>query len=328
MRLNLLFEAAEGHTCRFPPKGPDDEAQMRRNRRTCKLCDEMYEAALDAELGVMPTGQEVERPGEVEARPGETFKQKRVSKPGPFGTGRPAPIQPGDSPLVQLLKTVRDTGGEEWSRRGEKEERFGKRIRKKPTCSFRHTCTDPSAPMPDPYATLATGPGRHNEYFMDAGPGDPDYTREWPISGLLGKKPKPEFADFVYEKLNCPVCSRKVQGCDNPVSTQFGKPKKFCKEHIDLEGYPAELMGRLGGEGLPDQPDPSKDYREVEAKWRKVRAKHIQVGDRVKLRKQVGTVLEVDPEMEDRTHRVEWDDPKAEALRITWVDPETLDLVY
>jgi hypothetical protein len=198
--------------------------------------------------------------------------------------------------------------------------------------------------MPDPYATLTTGANRHNEYFTDAGPNETDdqvptvvngeqthqrpYMIQWPISGLMGKKPKPEHAEFVYEKLRCPVCSGQIEGCDNRVSTEFGKPKKYCKDHVELSDYPSQLLGKFGGEGLPDQPDPNVSHRETAAKWKEQRAKFIERGDEVKKGKLRGTVLEVDPEMEDRTHRVKWSNPKSEALTITWEDPKNLDLVY
>ncbi len=341
MKLTLLHES-EGHTCRFPPSGPDDESQLRRNRKQCNTCAAMYDAASEEALDAGFTGTTfAPRPGDVEAK-APTMARRRKPQPGAFGTGRPAPFDPNDPVILQQLKTLRDMGGEEWSRKGE--DRFGKRVRSKPVCSYKHSCTDPSAPMPDPYASLATGANRHNEYFTDAGPSETDdripavvngektyqrpYMIQWPISGLMGKKPKPEYAEFVYEKLACAVCSGQIEGCDNRVSTEFGKPKKYCKDHVELSDYPKELLGRFGGPGLPDQPDPNVSYRETEAKWKEQRAKFIERGDEVKKGKLRGAVLEVDPEMEDRTHRVKWSNPKAEALSITWEDPKNLDLVY
>lgn len=252
---------------------------------------------------------------------------------------------------MQLLKRHRDMGGEEWSRRGE--ERFGERIRSKAKCSWRHSCSDPSLPMPDPFATKVTGGPRHNEWFTDAGPDEVDprvpaivrgekthgrpYLISWPISGLSGKKPKDEYADRVYNKLDCPVCSGRIEGCDNPVSTMFSRAKPLCSEHVKESPYPEELLQRYGGPGLPDAPD---DAAEVAERWREYKAEELQVGDRVVVRQRnnqlkqgfkgtgplVGELLEIDPEMEDRTHRVKWENPKAVKTPITWVDPEDLDI--
>lgn len=177
--------------------------------------------------------------------------------------------------------------------------------------------------MPDPLATRTTGKHRYNFMFQYA----PKSTRMWPISGLNGFEPKPEYHDYVMSKLNCPVCSEKIPGCDNPVAHEYGQPKPFCQEHMREAPYAQELMGKYGGPGLPGQPDPNQDYRDVEAQWKNTRADWLKPGDKVKLGKQTGTLLEIDPEMEDRTHRVRWDAPKTKALEITWVDPSTLDLV-
>ena len=319
MKLNLLNESDEGHTCRIEYRKPDDQSWARRNASRCPVCEIEYESELDSGF----SGEDfAPRPGDVEAKPAPSAGRRRQSRPGAFGTGRASAPSPTDPLIMQQLKALRDMGGEEWSRRGD---RFGKRVRSKPVCSYLHTCTDPSAPMPDPFATLATGPGRHNTYFTDAGPSDPEYTQEWPISKLYGKKPKGEWREFINEKLKCPVCNGSISGCDNPVSTEFGRPKPFCREHVLESPYPKELAGRLlAGE----EPDPNKDYQATEKAWRSKRAGFIKPGDHVKLRKLRGTVLDIDEEMADRTHRVEWENPEAEALRITWVDPEDLDLVY
>lgn len=327
MKLNLLYEAEGGHTCRIQYRKPDDEDWARRNRKTCPVCAAEYDEELDRGfIGDAPTPEEEE---ELEGMPsaGEFLSKlmarddpRRLHKPGEFGTGRVSGVKPEDSLTVAALKLWRDRNINVDPRTGIAKPRH---VRDK--CGYKHTCgSHPSGrpawnyPMPDPVATRTTGKQRYNFMFKY----NPTHTFQWPVSGMMGFEPKPEFEDYVKSKLSCPVCNGTVEGCDNPVAQEYGQPKPFCTEHLMQSPYAREVAGRVA-----DAPDPNVDYRETEARWKKTRAAALRPGDKVSLGKQVGTLLEVDPEMEDRTHRVRWDNPKTEALRITWVDPEKLDLV-
>jgi hypothetical protein len=334
MRLDLLHESSD-HTCRLQYRKPDDDNWARRNRKVCKACALEYEREEDD----LDSGFIGDIPKELEPKPAPSkadiqqqildlvkMDPRREHKPGPFGTGRPASIKPTDSSVVAGIKAIRDKNLNVDPATG-----IGKVKKYRDTCGYQHTCTShPSGrpawnyPMPDPLATKTTGKQRYNWMFKY----NPTSIFRWPVSGMIGFEPKDEYRDYVMSKLKCPVCSGEVEGCKNPVAQEYTAQKPFCTEHLEESPYPKELMAKYGGKGLPGAPDPSADYRETEKAWKKTRSKYIERGDKVKLGKQTGEVLEVDSEMEDRTHRVRWDNPKAEALRITWVDPDTLDLVH
>ena len=331
MKLSNIHESSD-HTCRVKYRKPDDEDWARRNQRTCSACKAEYEAEEDD----LDSGFIGDIPDELQAEPEPTqdnilqrikdlvkYDPRQHHKPGAFGTGRPASIKPTDSPAVAAIKIARDTKANRNPRTG-----LGITKRDKDKCGHNHSCkSHPSGrpawnyPMPDPAATRMTGKQRFNWMFKYS----PKNTFEWPVSGMMGYEPKDEYRDYVMSKLACPVCSGQVEGCDNPVAQEYTAEKPFCTEHLDESPYPKELLARYGGKGLPGAPDPNDDYRATKKHWEKTRAKYLERGTAVKLGKQTGTVLEIDPEMEDRTHRVKWDNPKSEALRITWVDPEKLD---
>jgi len=323
----------DAHTCgasqRRTPENSEDWA--RRNRKRCAACAAEYDSEGDESLDAgfhSPYDPGVAQPGEVADLP-SPGERRAPRSPGQFGHGKPEEVLPSDSKLVRIMKGIRDMGGEEWSRRGD--QRYGVRQREKPICSLNHTCSDPSAPMPDPMSTRNTGPSRHNNWFEY----NASDLRVWPISGLRGFRPKEEHKDFIEGKLACPVCSGKVEGCDNSVSTDYGKPKPFCNEHLDESPYPKDLMDRFGGVGLPGAPEDSKS---VKSGFRGTRAKFLRVGDEVRLdpsRKGkdgtgelVGVITKiVSSNPADRTHMVKWVNPRAEKLGSTFEDPEGLDLI-
>lgn len=220
-------------------------------------------------------------------------------------------------------------------------------------------------PLPDPQATsggrqdpLGQGryagrefirahgltPGRFNNWFREA----PSNTRLWPVSGLRGFAPKEEFEFYIDRKMSCDLCVTRelgearaeevlghppkvTGGCTNPVSQEYGKLKPFCKEHEFESPYPKELITQYGGPGLPGAPDPTKDAREVARRMEEFTARSIEQGDDVRVKRGryrkygVGTVAEVDPSMEDRTHFVVF--PSGDRELKVWLDPKNLDLV-
>lgn len=328
----------EAHSCGVesargaPLAGSNLERWYRQHADDCHACDHAYDTLLDQEMGDLPyAGDDLESVGEKSQSFDELLDQllKKVDPraghvPGEFGTGRPEAIKPTDSKVVKAIKAIRDLG----YRRGESGEIVIGDY--KDRCGWEHTCREhPSGypawnfPMPDPVLTGDKKKTQGFNMFRYA----PESTLEWPRSGAVGYEPKGEFETYVFSKLRCPVCSGGSKGCVNPVAHEYGKPKPYCTEHMLSAPYPQELMRKYGGEGLPDQPEPTQDYRSSEKKFRETQGKLLERGDRVRLGKELGTVLEVDPEMEDRTHRVQWDNPRTKALEITWVDPEDLDLV-
>jgi len=327
------------HSCRLAYRKPDDEDWARRNKSRCEACSEEYEKAFEDEMeagwiGEPPAPENTATLGDVadKAQPKLVdyikdlikYDPRQHHKPGPFGTGRPASIKASDSPMVAGIKAYRDRLARVDPVTGK-----GKRSREKSKCGFQHTCTDhPSGkpawnyPMPDPMATEATGKNRYNTFFQYK----PKSTFEWPVSGMMGFEPKIEYREYIMSKINCKACNGEVEECQNQVAHEYGAAKPYCTEHSMEDFYPAELIKKYG-KGLVDAPDPNKDYQATEKAWKKTRGEYIRPGDKVKFRKQVGTVLEIDEEMEDRTHRVRWDNAKTDALKVTWVDPKTLDLL-
>ena len=322
------FDAA-AHSCPLKYRKEGDETWARRNASKCEACREEYESDFDDDLDAGFVGGTPEvAPGDHSIRPA-TDDRRRVKKPG-----QNEPIKADDSKVVRIIKTHRDMGGDEWNRKGD--ERYGKRIRNKAICSFAHSCHDPSAPMPDPMATRKTGPNRHNTWFvynhMD--------TRVWPVSGMMGFSPKPYYERYILSKLECPVCSGELEGCDNSVSTTFGKPKPFCSEHVEMNPYPAELGKMLGSGG---EPDPNKEHQRAKRHFRDVRGgvtegePNIRVGDEVKFEfrkpgkdgsgELVGVVIEVDKDFPTKSHRVKWVNPRTASLVKTWEDPATLEII-
>lgn len=252
-------------------------------------------AAYYARLGAAKKAREE---AELEAWAAQGDEPEIPDKPGEVEerTGETLQLDPKKNKIMQVLDIMRGMGGEKWSRRGKTKERFGKRIREKDTCQFGHTCDDPSNPMPSP-----------------AGPGSKIFS---PLTGA----PKEEYLEYYLNKNKCPVCSEREPGCKNKVSHEFGRPKPYCSEHLDQSEHVANLMKTLEGE-------PGTGAKEAQAAFKTAKREHITTGDEVKYRKLMGKVIDIDPEMEGgRTHRIKWENPKAEALRITWVDPGDLDL--
>lgn len=285
MKLLLLHEATE-HTCQPEEKQPGESwAAWGNRKKNCPGCEAEAEAELEAGFIGDP-----DEPPPVE-KPGEV--EERTGETLEFDENKPM--------VMQILDILQSMGGEKWNRRGPWRERYGKRIRKKDKCTYGHTCEDPQNPLP----TFGRGVGK--KIFS-------------PVTGA----PKEEYRDYYLSKNRCPACTGEA-GCDNPVSTEFGRPKPFCAEHVGESPYPKELGGRLEA---GEEPDPSADYLERKKEWETTRATHLRPGDQVKKGKLRGHILEIDPSMEDRTHRVKWSNPKAEALRVTWVDPKTIDLDF
>jgi hypothetical protein len=329
------------HSCRSAYRKPDDEDWARRNMSRCEACAEEYEKAFEDEMeagwvGDAPAPENPATLGDVADKAAPKlidyikdlikYDPRQHHKPGPFGTGRPASIKASDSPVVAGIKSYRDRLANVDPVTGK-----GKRSINKSKCGFQHTCTNhPSGkpawnyPMPDPMATEATGKHRYNKFFEYK----PTSTFEWPVSGMMGFEPKLEYEDYVKSKINCKVCNGEAEECGNQVAHEYGAAKPYCTEHMMEDFYPAELMKKYG-KGMVDAPDPNQDHRDTEKSWKSTRAKYINQGDRVKLKKDTGTVLEVvsDDSMADRTHRVKWDNPKTAAREVTWVDPETLDVI-
>ncbi len=313
------------HTC--GPKQPGETwGEYGARNKGCPGCKAEEDTELEAGfIGRAEDEPEVARPGDVEERPGDVGHRYH---PGEFGTGRPAPVHRDDSRIVKILKTLRDTGGERWTRRGD--HRAGKRIRKKELCRAFHTCPpqggqDYSMPTDD-------------EFGEAPRPGSNTFNR---ITG----EPHPEYLQYYLDKENCDAC-RGLRGrgdkefCANKVSTEFGRAKPYCKDHIKMgQSYPSEVDKMLGN--LPDFNEYEDESRKSStSEFRKEIGKNVRVGDRVKFYFNkpglkgtghlVGTVVNVDPSgaaTPEETHRVHWDNPKAQALAYTWEDPYSLDFI-
>ena len=367
----LQDELDEAHSCRFPPRDFNDTSQMRKNAKTgCKACTAMYDASLDVSFDVASLGYTPPSEEEPEEELSTDDKMQRIldlikfdprqeHSPGQFGTGHVAPIRKGDSPMVAGIKGYRDRDVPKDEITGK-----GKRARLKSRCGFNHTCsghpTNPAwnYPLPDPAATAATGAYRYNNMFYY----DPNSTREWPVSGMMGYEPKQEFEQYVNSKHSCKICTGEEEGCGNPVSHEYGVPKPFCQEHVTQSPYPKELLKTqrseaIGGPATPREEDleqfwaqlsvadrdkylamgPEKRHQEVRMAFLRGVAKRddishgtfVRKGDKVKARrggmKKMGSghVVEIDGDMTPNTHKVEWEDSHGRTAPAAVVDKES-----
>ena len=306
----LAPSTVTNHTCEPRDRQPSESWAAWGNRiKNCPGCEAEEDEAWETEV---PTSQEEEKafrfgakekPGEVAERTGETMEYSQ------------------DQPtMMQLLDIIKDMGGEKWNRRGPWHERYGRRRRQRDQCIFGHTCEDPWESLPIPGTQTAMS----RKVFAWSG------------------RPKPEYLDYYLTKDRCPACQNpEKSGCPNKVSTKYGRPKPYCKEHVGLSDYPKELLDKWG-EGMKEHPfapswekdskDPGKEHRDYTKRWKKTQGKQVREGDRVKAisgarGRGIGTVIAVDPNLADLTHRVKWEKPAAQALEITWENPESLDVI-
>ena len=228
--------------------------------------------------------------------PPETVPEPEEASPGDVeALSEPSESgESGDSMVMRIMRALKAMGGERWSRRGE--ERFGKRIRERPICRAYHTCD-----------VLPHGV-TENDIFD-------------PVTYM----PRKDYLEWYLKRENCPVCRGDTPGCKNAVSTEYGKPKEFCSDHIELGSEHVRKL--MGGE----HPDELEDDRRSRADWADERAGWIEKGDRVVMGTGVniqhGVVVGIDHKMKDgRTHVVRWDKPKSRALEVTYVDPVKLDI--
>lgn len=76
---------------------------------------------------------------------------------------------------------------------------------------------------------------------------DPNiYGIDWDGSGRIREKPFCEFKD-----------------CKNRVSTEFGKPKPFCKDHVLENPYVKDLLKRM------ELIDPNEDRKRANAAFKR-----------------------------------------------------------
>jgi hypothetical protein len=317
------------HTCRIQYRKPEDEDWSRRNQRRCAACAQEYEDELDLGfIGDVPDDVEVEpEVGDVDIsqRIKDLIKYdpRQDHRAGKFGTGHAAALTPYDSPVMAGLKARRD----KHSQRNEVTGR-GKVMKYKDRCGLNHTChSHPSGkpaqnyPIPDPVATRTTGKQRYNWMFQYS----PLNTFEWPVSKMVGFEPKDKYRDYVMSKLECPVCSGEKEGCDNSVAQEYGAPKPFCSEHLSLSPYPKELTDKYGDfDNWEHDPSSGAQFRTWIRDREKLPDFGFRKGDRVVVVNGqgqvvpswgesgglVGTIIEIDSEMADRTFHVEWDNPK------------------
>jgi len=291
-----------GHTCKPAGKQPNESWASYGKRTTrcpgCKADEDAEYASWDAEMAA--DDEPENRPGDVE---------ERAEPEDEFDESQPK--------MMQILNTIRAMGDKAWNRRGPLHERYGKRIRNKELCSFGHTCRDPQLPIP----VFGRGLGKG----------------EYGIFSLVTGDVKPEHREYYLEKNNCPACqyfrSNKTgegPGCLNKVSTKYGRPKPYCKEHIDQSPYIADLMQKAAeGQGKP------MGKKEADEAFKAAKREHIEIGDKIKgagrgITGNIGVVTDIDPNNNPRTHQIKWetvqkgkqDVPYGGGL--AWVDPADL----